>query len=195
MRIVNNNKKVIVVLLLLAVAAASIGVSRAFFSDIESAAHEVSLGTLNLRVGSSDPISLPIDLSGLNGHDVMEYTVDLVNTGNLPGNFWISPEVNNSSEGVNSEAEGDTEGEGEVDDCVILLLAVDSPNQDEQLLLENTLAELEDSYDQAQQTVIDDMVNSGQAALRIRVESGGCTTDAMGDTVDLKLDFHLDQQS
>ncbi len=181
-------------LLLASTIAGSIGVTRAMLRDEEVSSHTVSLGTVNLQVGDTDPIDLPIDLTNMSGSDTLTYEVDLKSDGSIPGNFSVLPVISNDSEGENPEGETNKEGDGEADTCVQLLLAVNAPGYDEQVLANDTLANLaEIELDDPDNTIVDEMVNSDGATLKIRAHSGLCGMHSMGDTVDLDLIFYLEE--
>ncbi|MEA2056112.1 MAG: hypothetical protein U9O78_00120 [Patescibacteria group bacterium] len=172
----------------------SFQLTKAVFTDEELSANTISLGTLNLQVGDEDPVNLPIDLSDMSGQETRIYEVALKNTGTVEGNFWVDAEVLNSLEGENPEAETNTEGEGEADDCIQLLMSVTDPAHDEEILVNSALSALTEQYDHDAQTLVDEMVNGGDATLKLRFYSGNCSSCAMGDTVDLNLMFHLQQE-
>ncbi len=185
----------VVLLLLLITVTGAVKFTQAVFKDEELSSHSISLGTLNLQIGQEDPVNLPIDLSDMSGHETRTYEVDLKNTGSVDGNFWFESEILNSLEGENPEAETNTEGEGEADDCIQLLVSVTDPDHEEEVLVNSALSAMTTEYDQDVQTVVDDMVNNGNATMKLRFYSGNCGSEAMGDTVDMNLLFHLDQAS
>jgi len=181
-------------LLLASTIAGSIGVTRAMMRDEEVSSHAISLGTVNLQVGDTDPIDLPIDLSNLSGSETIFYEAALQSNGSIPGNFSILPVIENDLEGENPEGETNKEGDGEADTCIQLLLAVNAPGYDEQVLANDSLANLaEIELDDPDNTILDEMVNSNEATLTIRVNSSSCGMESMGDTVDLDLIFNLEE--
>jgi hypothetical protein len=183
----------IALILIIMTITGAVKFTQAVFKDEELSANTISLGTLNLQIGQEDPVNLPIDLSGMSGQETRIYEVDLKNTGSVDGNFWFETEILNSLEGENPEAETNTEGEGEADDCMQLLVSVTDPDHEEEVLVNSALSALTDDYDAPAQTLVDEMVNGGNATLKLRFYSGNCSSSAMGDTVDMNLLFHLDQ--
>jgi hypothetical protein len=192
---INYKRLALSLMLLLLVIGGTVKLSQALFQDEEVSSHTVSLGTLNLQVGDSDPIDLPINTENMASSQNDMYTLQLKNTGSLPGNFWIQPVVDNSSEGQNTEAEGDvdTANGGEAEECVHILMNVLDAAGNDHVLYNGSLSGLDTSYDQDSQTAIDDIVNAGDGQMQIRLTTGNCGSEAIGDEVDLMLDFNLEQ--
>lgn len=181
-------------LIIFATVAAAVKASYALFDDVEQTNSTISMGHLNLQVGDSDPSLVELDLAGMVSDEVRIFDVLVKNTGEIEGNFWIQPIVENSLEGDNYEAETDTTGDGELDDCVRLKLRFNQDGTDEQILVNHFLLKnLPATIDQDQATVIDQMVNAGDTQMSIEIDTANCHNSSMGDTIDFGLRFHLDQ--
>lgn len=173
---------------------AAIQASQALFTDTELSQNTISLGTLNLQVGQDDPSVLALDFSGMMAHETRTYEAQIQNTGEINGNFWFEPEVTNSLEGANPESETNTTDDGEMDDCVRLRVSFSDPTNDPISVIDYALLKILDtSYETDPNTLVDNMINGGEATMTIMVNTDNCDNQAMGDTVDLNLLFHLDQ--
>ena len=173
---------------------AAVRASRALFSDTELSENTIAMGTLNLQVGQEDPTEIDLDFSDIVPGESKFFEAQILNTGGIPGNFWFEPEIANSSEGENSEAETHTDGDGELDDCVRLRVSFSEPDNDPFKVIDLALLKfLDESYETEADTVVDQMINGRQATMKIEANTSNCNNDAMGDTIDLNLMFHLDQ--
>ena len=181
-------------LIILITGAATLGISKAVFQDEELAQSTISLGTLNLQVGQSDPINVPLDFSGMSAGEERVFAMDIQNTGQLAGNFWVHGEITSSTEGENPEPETDIEGEGELDDCARLIVTVDD-NQGQTLPVINNLLlkDITADFEEADGNTIDQAINNGPTQMQIKVNTDNCDSDAMGDTANINLLFYLSQ--
>ena len=177
-----------------ATGAATLGISKAIFQDEELAQSTISLGTLNLQVGASDPIDVPLDFSGMDSNEERIFTMDVQNTGQLAGNFWLSGIINGSTEGENPEPETDIDpaNGGELDDCARISVLVAVGTQNLPVINNLLLKDIEHDFETAINS-IDDAINNGPAIMTIKVNTNNCGNEAMGDTVNMGLRFYLTQ--
>ncbi|MBD3250221.1 MAG: hypothetical protein GF381_01445 [Candidatus Pacebacteria bacterium] len=190
----NKIKQITLSLIIIFVTVAgAVSASRALFTDTELSAKTISMGTLNLQIGSEDPFVIPLDFTGMVSGDSRTYEAEIKNTGTIVGNFWFEPEISNSQEGENPESETDIEGEGEMDDCVRMTASIFDQNQEQVLIDDVALVDLQAEYDLEPHSLIDQLVNGRMAYLRLYVHTNQCGNEAIGDLVDMNLMFHLDQ--
>lgn len=181
-------------LIILATGAATLGVSKAIFQDEELAQSTISLGTLNLQVGASDPINVPLDFSGMSAGEERVFAMDVQNTGQLDGNFWVRGEITSSLEGDNPEPETDTEGEGELDDCARLTVTVDDSQGQTLPVINNLLLkDITNDFEETDGNTIDEAINNGPTEMKIKINTDNCDSDAMGDSANINLLFYLSQ--
>lgn len=167
--------------------------SQALFDDAEVTTHQISMGTLNLQVGESDPAAVNLDFTNLKSGETRVYEIDITNTGELAGNFWFETEIVNSLEGENPEPENNKLEPGDLGDCLRLRTTFDDDTHEPINLIDYSLFKLlAERYETEAGTVIDEMVNQG-TKLKIDVNADNCANFAMGDSLDLNLIFHLDQ--
>ncbi len=172
----------------------TVGISRALFQDQESVDSSFSLGTLNLKVGDTDPATAALDFQEMNPGEERQYSLNVVNTGQVDGNFWLEGIVISSLEGVNSEAETDTEEPGDLDDCAKMSIEVDDIHGATNILASEVyLKDMQQSFETTSLTTVDEAVNNGPAPMRIKVDTHDCGAESMGDTVEMELRLHLDQ--
>lgn len=174
--------------------ALTVGISRALFQDQETVNSSFSLGTLNLKVGDSDPATVALDFTDMYPGQEREFSLNLVNTGQVDGNFWLEGVVISSLENLNPQAETDIEEPGDLDDCAKMSIEVDDVHGDTNILASDVyLKDMQQSLETEAQTTVDEAVNHGPAPMRIKVDTHECGSEAMGDTVEMEFEFNLDQ--
>ena len=192
----NNIKRItLAILTIVAVGAATLGISKAIFQDEELAQSTISLGTLNLQVGANDPIDVPLDFTGMDSNEERIFTMDVQNTGQLTGNFWLAGIINGSNEGENPEPETDIDpiNGGELDDCARISALIEIESGQTLPIINNLLLkDVEHNFETAINT-IDDAINNGPAIMTIKVNTNNCGNEAMGDVVNMGLRFYLTQ--
>mgnify|MGYP006282843821 CR=1 FL=1 len=109
------------------VASAATGAgTMALFSDEEtSSGNVVQAGTLDLKVGNQNPVSASFTVDDLKpGESGGPHHIPLTNSGSLNGylNFAL---VGSNHEGINTEAETDTEGKGDLGDVLEVTFTID----------------------------------------------------------------------
>ncbi len=182
-------------LAIILVGAAVVGISKGLFQDEEVAESNISLGTLNLKIGDDDPSTIALDFTGMEPGEERVYSFNLRNTGQVKGNFWFEGEVLASLEGVNSEAETDTEEPGDLDNCAKMNIEVDDLHGNTpQLVTDTYLVDMGSSFETDSGTFVDEGVNHGPIEMRVKVDTYDCGPEAMGDIVDMNLNFYLEQE-
>lgn len=168
--------------------AISVGVSRALFFDEEVVETNLSLGTMNLKVGDTDPAAAVLDFTGMAPAEEREFSLNLVNSGSIDGNFWLEGVILNSMSGENSAEAGNLENCAKISIEVINLLSnvikiVDGVY----------LADMEQAFETESGTTVDSGVNNGPIPMKIEVETHECGNNEMGDALEMELRFHLEQ--
>lgn len=182
-------------LAIILIGAAVVGMSKGLFQDEEVAGSSISLGTLNLKIGEDDPSSIALDFTGMEPGEERVYSFNLRNTGQVQGNFWFEGEVLASLEGINSESEADIEEPGDLAACAKMNIEVDDLHGNTpQLVTDTYLSDMENSFETESGTYVDEGVNHGPIEMRVKVDTYDCGPEAMGDIVDMNLNFYLEQE-
>lgn len=182
-------------LAIILIGAAVVGMSKGLFQDEEVAGSSISLGTLNLQIGDNDPSTIALDFTNMEPGEERIYSLNLKNTGQVLGNFWFEGEVVSSLEGVNSEAETDTQEPGDLDTCAKMNIEVDDLHGNTlQLATDTYLIDMANSFETESGTYVDEGVNHGPIEMRVKVDTYDCGPEAMGDIVDMNLNFYLEQE-
>lgn len=182
-------------LIIIATGGAVLGLSRAVFQDQEVVDPMISMGILNLQVGQEDPANVSLDFSGMVPEEVRSYTFEVNNTGSVEGNFWMQAFITESSEGENPESEPLTVFDGDIAQCASMTFSVVDSEDNEVVLINNELIENIDqqSFEDAQGTLVDEAVNNGPTDATLTIDAYGCGSETMGDILKLDLIFHLTQ--
>jgi hypothetical protein len=182
-------------LAIILIGAAVVGMSKGLFQDEEVAGSSISLGTLNLKIGEDDPSSIALDFTGMEPGEERVYSFNLRNTGQVQGNFWFEGEVLTSLEGINSESEADIEEPGDLAACAKMNIEVDDLHGNTpQLVTDTYLSAMGNSFETESGTYVDEGVNHGPIEMRVKVDTYDCGPEAMGDIVDMNLNFYLEQE-
>lgn len=187
-------KKTLIIAGIVLILALSItGVTRALLQDSEmSTGNTVQMSSLNLQVGETDPSTVQFSFPGLVGGETREFSTELRNTGDIPGNFWLEIQTVNSQEQNNSESETDVEGKGDLDDCAQIQVSFSNLQSGVVPVVPFTFLHSVNVIDQETQTLLDSMLEEGMS-LKLELSTDFCGNESMGDSFDLDLIFHLDQ--
>jgi predicted ribosomally synthesized peptide with SipW-like signal peptide len=125
------DKKILVSMMLVGLVAALAGAGlHAYFSDTEtSTGNTFTAGTLNLKVGDTDPTTWKITISGLKPGDSGSRSVTVTNTGTLDGKLSISfiNLVDNENGLTEPEVKlDDDDSSGELAENLNLIITIDS---------------------------------------------------------------------
>lgn len=169
-------------------------VARALLQDTEYIMdNQVRGATINLQVGDNDPSTVNFVFNNVQPGEIREFSVPIANVGGIGGNFWMEVQTDDSQEGDNPEAETDTLGEGELDDCAEIWIGFENDNDLSAQTLDwtpvNTVGNLEEFWGNN----VDSWVNVGIARFQLKLRADNCGVESMGDMFDLNLIFHLDQ--
>jgi len=189
---------------IVAVAAIATGATVAYFSDTETSnSNTFAAGTLNLQVGVTDPSTWNFNLSNMKPGDNSNFDAAIKNIGTIDGDAKIDIAVSNSVEGDNLEPESDTTEPGDLDKQVriIVYMQEDSGDGFTNIGAINGYASNLNGNSFDIPNTYDGWINddSTDTKIRFRVtfmdDSGQPfdNDDAMGDSFDLDLTFHLDQ--
>jgi len=183
-------------LFITAIAVSALGATWALFSDIEeSRDNPVSLATLDLQVGDNNPSTLSFNFNNLSPANSPEWvTANIRSIGDIAGDFWMEIITKDSSEGKNPEPETniDPADGGELEECAEARVTFNNTP----LFDFTPVASLATEWDKGWGSDIDAWVESVSGAnFKLEVRTTNCTAEAMGDSFNLDLVFHLDQTS
>lgn len=180
---------------IIAVGGAVLGLSRAFYQDVETLDPTISMGVLNLQVGEEDPANVPLDFSGMVPEEERSFTFAINNTGQVEGNFWVKPVITYSDEGEIPESEVLTVFNGDIQHCAKLTLkVVDSESNEVKVIDEGLIYSINNqSFESASRTLVDEAVNNGPTNATLTISAMGCGSEVMGDILKMDLQFYLTQ--
>lgn len=173
-----------------------VSLSKAYFSDTElSLGNKISMGTVNLQVGDHDPSTFSFEFSNIAPGEMWQTYAAVKTIGSLSGNFWFDVATSNSQEGDNPEAETDTEGEGDLENCTELRIVFynDSTGEEFELFDFTPIGDLVGGHEEHSGSDVDALVESNLAIMNLQARMDNCGNEAMGDSFDLDLAFHLQQ--
>lgn len=192
-----NLKKLLYALFLISgVAISTFKLTKAFFSDTEeSIGNLFSNPYVNLQVGDSDPSVYQFGYSDFKRNEIYENEVAVVRAGGTGGNFSMEFSHDSSTEGINPEAETDTEGEGELDDCIEFRVVFDNGASEEVWFDWSNLTDIEGFIHNEgfMDGETDYWVNCGIANMKLQARTHNCGNEAMGDQFLMNIKFYFDE--
>lgn len=184
------------VFLISAIAISTFKLTKAYFSDTEeSLGNLFGTKSIDLQVGNTDPSTYHFGYTNLKPGHIYENQVAIKSVGEIGGNFSMELYHTDSTEGTNSEAEPDTEGEGELDDCIEFKIVFTNGGNEQVLFDWSFLPAIEGIiHEQAMSTnEIDYWVNTGVATMKLFARVDSCGNEAMGDQLLMNTKFYLSQ--
>ncbi len=186
-------------LLVLVLILGTLSLSRALFSDVETLQNNtVGAASVNLRLGGEDPtqfsFSMPNLMPGVPARSTIAVT-DIGTGADFDENLYISLIVTSNDEGINSEAEGNIDGEGELANCLMMRVSyLDLANNEVEVLPYTTFSQLENIFiDEQNFSPLDSLLQITTVNLDFDFSADNCANDAMGDTLAFDLDFYYEQ--
>lgn len=186
-------------LLTMALVLGALRLSKALFSDVETLKDNTAgAASVNLRLGGQDPtqvkFSFPNLIPGVPVSSMVAVT-DIGTGADFNENLYIGLVVTDSDEGVNSEAETDTTGEGELDDCLMMRVSYKDLGGNIVEVQPYTLfSELENIFiDEDSFSPLDNLLQITTVNLTFDFSADACGNEAMGDTVTFDLNFYYEQ--
>lgn len=192
------NKIVLGALLFSSLTFGGIKLSQALFSDVETlATNTAGAATVNLKLGGEDPTQIHFDMPNLMPGAPVRSTIGMTDIGtgsDFTENLYIDFILTGSDEGVNSEAETDAEGEGELDDCIMIRASyLDGANEIEVMPF-TSLADLTGTFiDEASNSLLDQALQISTVNLNLDFSADACDNAAMGDNIAFDLAFYYEQ--
>lgn len=172
------------------------GAVKAFLTDVEqSFGNRVQASSINLRVGDSDPSVFSFVFNDLKPGIVAETQTFITNDGSIDGNFWFDILVANEQEGENFESETDVSGDGDLSSCAEMKISFIDQSNIETILIDYTpVLNVVGEYEKNDMfSIVDQLVNTDQALMKIYMRADNCGNEVMGDYFDLNFNFYLDQ--
>lgn len=172
--------------------------SQALFYDVETlASNTAGAATVNLKLGGEDPTQIHFNMPNLIPGVPVRSSIGMTDIGtgaDFTENLYIDFILTDSDEGVNSEAETDTEGEGELDDCIMIRASyLDGANEIE-VMPYTTLANLAGSFiDEESNSSLDQALQIRTVNLNLDFSADACDNAAMGDNIAFDLAFYYEQ--
>jgi len=172
--------------------------SRALFSDVETlSSNTVGAATVNLKLGGEDPTRIHFDMPNLIPGVPVRSSIGMTDIGtgaDFTENLYIDFVLTDSDEGVNSEAETDTEGEGELDDCIMIRASYLEGGVEQEVMPYTSLADLSGTFiDEQSNSALDQLLQIKTVNLDLDFSADACDNAAMGDNIAFDLDFYYEQ--
>jgi hypothetical protein len=194
-----NIKKIIIgTLTATALVFGALQLSRALFSDVESLQNNTAgVASVNLKLGGQDPtqvsFNMPNIMPGVPDRATIAVT-DIGTGADFNENLYIGLVVTDSDEGVNSEAETDTEGDGELDDCLMMRVSYMDGVNEVEVLPYTSFPVLEEMFiDEENFSPLDNRLQTTSVNLNFDFSADACGNEAMGDNVTFDLNFYYEQ--
>ncbi len=199
----SKNKKIkklgLGLLLTIAMVFGALRLSKALFSDVETLKDNTAgAASVNLKLAGQDPTQVKFSLPNLIPGVPASATVGVTDIGTGSGfneNLYIGLVVTDSDEGVNTEAESDIDGEGELDDCLMMRVSYKDLGGNVVEVQPYTLfSELENIFiDEENRSPLDNLLQNTTVNLTFDFSADACGNEAMGDTVTFDLNFYYEQ--
>ena len=199
----SKNKKIKKGLLGLLLTAAllfgALHLSKALFSDVETLKDNTAgAASVNLKLGGQDPTQVSFHIPNLIPGVPVGSTIAVSDIGtgaDFNENLYIGLVVTDSDEGINTEAETDTEGEGELADCLMMRVSyLDSANNVVEVQPYTSFPVLQEMFiDEQSSSPLDNRLQTTIVNLSFDFSADACDNAAMGDTVTFDLNFYYEQ--
>ena len=173
--------------------------SRALFSDVETVNDNTAgAASVNLKLAGQDPTQFSFSVPNLIPGETAGTTVAVSDIGtgaDLNENLYIGLVVTESSEGVNTEAETDIEGDGELADCLMMRVSfLGLDNNEVEVQPYTSFAQLQTMFiDEQNFSPLDNLLQTKIVNLKLDLSADACGNEAMGDTVTFDLNFYYEQ--
>lgn len=178
--------------------AGGLTLSQALFSDLETLeSNTAGAATVNLKLGGEDPTQIHFDLPNIMPSVPQRASISVTDIGtgaDFNENLYIDLLVTDSDEGVNSEAETDIEGEGELDDCLMVRASYLDGGNEIEVMPYTSLTDLESTFiDEQSQSDLDNAIQLGTINLDFDFSADACGNEAMGDNIAFDMLFYYEQ--
>lgn len=173
--------------------------SKALFSDMETLKDNTAgAASVNLKLGGQDPTQVSFSIPNLIPGEIVRSKVGVTDSGtgaDYNENLYIGLVVTDSDEGVNTEAETDTEGDGELAECLMMRVSyLDLNNEEVEVQPFTSFPQLEGMFiDEQNFSSLDDLLQITTVNLDFDFSADACGNEAMGDTVTFDLNFYYEQ--
>ena len=193
-------KKVVLgAITLSALGFGSLKLSQALFSDVETLENNTAgAATVNLQLAGQDPTQVHFDLPNIMPGSPQSTSIGMTDIGtgsDFNENLYIDFVVTDSDEGINSEAETDIEGEGELDDCLMLSASfINDEAIEVEVLAPTLISDLASSFiDEQSGSALDNLLQSRTVNLDFEFSADNCGNEAMGDNIAFDMLFYYEQ--
>jgi len=173
--------------------------SKALFSDVETLQNNTAgAASVNLKLGGQDPTQVSFDIPNLIPGEPIRSMIAVSDIGtgaDYNENLYIGLVVTDSDEGVNTEAETDIEGDGELADCLMMRVSyLDEASNEVEVQPYTSFPELETLFiDEQNFSPLDDLLQTKIVNLNFDFSADACDNAAMGDAVAFDLNFYYEQ--
>ncbi|HNV44862.1 hypothetical protein KBB59_02890 [Candidatus Woesebacteria bacterium] len=173
--------------------------SKALFSDVETLSNNTAgAASVNLKLAGQDPTQYSFSVPNLIPGETAGTAVAVTDIGtgaDFNENLYIGLVVTESGEGVNTEAETDIEGVGELADCLMMRVSyLDMANHEVEVQPYTSFTQLQTMFiDEQNFSPLDDLLQTTTVNLKLDFNADACGNEAMGDTVAFDLNFYYEQ--
>ena len=173
--------------------------SKALFSDVETLKdNTVGAASVNLKLGGQDPTQVSFQMPNLMPGAPVRSIIAVTDIGtgaDFNENLYIGLVVTDSDEGINTEAETDTEGDGELADCLMMRVSyLDGSSNEIEVQPYTSFPDLEAMFiDEQSFSPLDTRLQTTTVNLNFDFSADACDNAAMGDTVTFDLNFYYEQ--
>ncbi len=194
----NIRKLVLGVFVASALVFGALHLSRALFSDVETLKDNTAgAASVNLMLGGQDPTQVSFNMPNIIPGEPQRSSIAVTDIGtgaDFNENLYIGLVVTDSDEGINSEAETDTEGEGELADCLMMRVSYMDGANEVEVQPYTSFPVLEGMFiDEENFSPLDNRLQITSVNLNLDFSADACGNEAMGDTVTFDLNFYYEQ--
>ena len=196
---IKSTRKIIAALILVAgLGLGAFQASRALFSDVETLSNNTAgAATVNLKLAGEDPTQVHFDLPNIMPSQPQRASIAMTDIGSgadYQENLYVGLVVTDSDEGLNSEAETDVEGEGELDDCLMLRVSYLDAGNEVEVLPYTSFPDLANVFiDEQANSALDALLQTKTVNLNFDFSADACGNEAMGDGLAFDLVFYYEQ--
>jgi hypothetical protein len=195
---INIKKIVLGFLLTSALVFGGIHLSKALFSDVETLKDNTAgAASVNLRLAGEDPTQVSFNMPNIIPGEPERSSIAVTDIGtgaDFNENLYIGLVVTDSDEGINSEAETDTEGDGELADCLMMRVSYMDGDNEVEVQPYTSFPVLEGMFiDEQNFSPLDNRLQVVSVNLNLDFSADACGNEAMGDSVTFDLNFYYEQ--
>jgi hypothetical protein len=180
----NIKKLVLGAVMASALVFGALRLSRALFSDVETLRDNTAgAASVNLRLAGQDPTQVSFNMPNIIPGEPQRSSIAVTDIGtgaDFNENLYIGLVVTDSDEGINTEAETDVEGDGELDDCLMMRVSYMDGDNEVEVQPYTSFPILEEMFiDEQNFSPLDNRLQITSVNLNLDFSADACGNEAM----------------